>query len=112
MRHGWNSERRQRQSEAIRRWKPWKRSTGPRTEAGKAVSRLNAFKHGCRSKEARALESRITRGQSLCSTPDSSETSGSSELSSEEKPAANVISATARVAPKYLTECDITNSVP
>ncbi len=33
-------------------------------------------------------------------------------LSSEEKPAANVISATARVAPKYLTECDITNSVP
>jgi len=54
--HGWTLERRKRQAELIHRWKPWIRSTGPRTEAGKAVSRLNAFKHGCRSKEARALE--------------------------------------------------------
>jgi hypothetical protein len=26
--NGWNAERRQRQSELIRNWKPWERSTG------------------------------------------------------------------------------------
>jgi hypothetical protein len=39
-RHGWTPERRARQALAIRRWKPWDRSTGPRTEQGKrTVSR-------------------------------------------------------------------------
>lgn len=33
---GWTTERRQRQSEAIRAWRPWEKSTGPRTAEGKA----------------------------------------------------------------------------
>lgn len=45
---GWTSERRQRQREAIQRWKPWERSTGPRTAAGKARVARNAWKGGVR----------------------------------------------------------------
>jgi hypothetical protein len=40
----WTEERRRRQAEAIRKWKPWEKSTGPRTEAGKARSRMNALR--------------------------------------------------------------------
>ena len=39
---GWTPERRQRQSEAIRLWKPWKQSTGPKSAEGKAVVARNA----------------------------------------------------------------------
>lgn len=39
----WTPERRQRQAEAIRRWKPWKQSTGPRTAQGKAKVSGNAY---------------------------------------------------------------------
>jgi hypothetical protein len=42
----WTPEQRAQQAEAIRRWKPWERSTGRRTEAGKAVSASNATAHG------------------------------------------------------------------
>lgn len=45
-RGGWTPERRLRQAAAIRRWRPWARSTGPRTASGKARARLNAVKHG------------------------------------------------------------------
>ena len=38
----WTEERRQRQAEIIRKTKPWKHSTGPRTEAGKQASSRNA----------------------------------------------------------------------
>ncbi|MBL1216019.1 MAG: hypothetical protein D8M59_00825 [Planctomycetes bacterium] len=41
--------------------KPWERSTGPRTPAGKARSRMNAWKHGERS--AAAIESRAILAQ-------------------------------------------------
>jgi hypothetical protein len=44
--NGWTPERRARQAEAIRKWKPWAKSTGPKTETGKNISRYNAFKHG------------------------------------------------------------------
>jgi hypothetical protein len=47
--NGWTPERRARQALAIRRWRPWSRSTGPRTAAGKAIVRYNARKHGMRS---------------------------------------------------------------
>jgi hypothetical protein len=40
----WTPERRVRQAEAIRRWQPWRNSTGPRTEEGKARSSRNADK--------------------------------------------------------------------
>ncbi len=39
--HGWTPERRARQAAIIRTWKPWKRSTGPRTDRGKAASSGN-----------------------------------------------------------------------
>ena len=42
----WTEGRRKKQAEAIRRNKPWEKSTGPRTKGGKARSRLNAVKHG------------------------------------------------------------------
>ncbi|TAN11550.1 MAG: hypothetical protein EPN34_07055 [Burkholderiaceae bacterium] len=48
--NGWTLERRKRQSEAIRRWKPWERSTGPRTEAGKAKTSRNGYKGGQRQR--------------------------------------------------------------
>lgn len=54
MRSGWTPERRAKQAAAIHRWKPW-RKAGVKTPAGKAISRLNAFKHGVRSAEIRRL---------------------------------------------------------
>lgn len=45
----WSPERRARQAEAIKRWRPWERSTGPRTAEGKAVSARNAFRGGLRA---------------------------------------------------------------
>ncbi len=39
----WTQEERQRQSEAIRQWEPWAKSTGPRTVAGKSLSAQNVI---------------------------------------------------------------------
>src|SRR5262245_43852776 len=47
--NGWTSERKTRQAELIHNWKPWQRSTGPRTLAGKARVSRNAYKGGVRS---------------------------------------------------------------
>ncbi|TXC86300.1 hypothetical protein FRZ40_01185 [Paraburkholderia azotifigens] len=49
----WTPEQRARQAKAIRRWRPWENSTGPRTTAGKAVSASNASIHGLRSARSR-----------------------------------------------------------
>jgi hypothetical protein len=38
------------QSEKIRLWKPWTKSTGAKTIAGKAISSRNAYKGGARGK--------------------------------------------------------------
>ena len=43
---GWTPERRKQQSEAIRRWKPWQQSTGPKSPEGKAVVARNAWTGG------------------------------------------------------------------
>ena len=43
---GWSERRRKQQACNARRNKPWTRSTGPKSDAGKAVSSMNAYKHG------------------------------------------------------------------
>ena len=43
---GWTPERRKKQSEAIRRWKPWNKSTGPKSFEGKAAVAGNAWTGG------------------------------------------------------------------
>ena len=47
---GWTAERRAVQAARMRARKPWERSTGPRTEAGKARSRGNAAGKGCQQR--------------------------------------------------------------
>ncbi len=42
----WTPEQRQQQREAIQRWKPWNRSTGPQSAEGKAAASRNAFTGG------------------------------------------------------------------
>lgn len=46
MANGWTPERRARQAELIRTWKPWKHSTGPKTAEGKAKAKMNAYTGG------------------------------------------------------------------
>jgi len=48
MANGWTPERRARQAELIRAWRPWDKSTGPRTKAGKAIVACNPWKGGVR----------------------------------------------------------------
>lgn len=50
MSNGWTPERRARQAVLIRNWRPWERSTGPRTNEGKAKASRNAYKGGQREK--------------------------------------------------------------
>ena len=40
--NGWTWERRAKQAELIRQWKPWKQSTGPKSTEGKARIATNA----------------------------------------------------------------------
>ena len=49
MANGWTSERKARQAELIKSWRPWERSTGPTSAAGKAVVARNAWKGGHRA---------------------------------------------------------------
>ena len=44
----WTPERKAKQSQAIRQWQPWLKSTGAKTAEGKAVVSRNAFKGGHR----------------------------------------------------------------
>lgn len=45
----WTLERKQRQAELIKSWKPWEKSTGPRTSEGKARVSRNAWQGGTRT---------------------------------------------------------------
>lgn len=47
--NGWTPERRARQAQAIKTWRPWERSTGPRTDDGLAAVSRNAWKGGART---------------------------------------------------------------
>ena len=53
MANGWTPERRARQAELIRTWKPWEKSTGPKTAGGKAKAAQNGDPGGALA-EARA----------------------------------------------------------
>jgi len=46
---------RQERARLIRKTRPWKRASGPKTKAGKAASSRNALKHGLRSAEINHL---------------------------------------------------------
>lgn len=45
---GWSAARRARQAKLIKRWKPWEKSTGPKSEEGKRRSAMRGFKGGTR----------------------------------------------------------------
>ena len=49
MKNGWTPERKARQTAAIRQWRPWEKSTGPKSEEGKARVSHNAYKGGRRA---------------------------------------------------------------
>ena len=46
MANGWTPERRAKQAEAIRKWRPWEKSTGPKTDEGKAKVARNSYRGG------------------------------------------------------------------
>jgi hypothetical protein len=66
--NGWNAERRARQAAAIGTWKPWARSTGPRTAAGKARSSRNSYKNGMYNAEMQLLQAALRRYGSMIRT--------------------------------------------
>jgi len=58
MTKGWTEERRRKAAARCRANKPWEKSTGPKTPAGKMRASLNALKHGghsCDFKNARMM---------------------------------------------------------
>ncbi|MBX2834485.1 MAG: hypothetical protein KTR28_05900 [Micavibrio sp.] len=48
-RRAWPEKRRQMQAKINNKTRPWEKSTGPKSDAGKAKSSANALKHGARS---------------------------------------------------------------
>ncbi|HNQ92581.1 MAG TPA: hypothetical protein PKI93_06580 [Alphaproteobacteria bacterium] len=52
----WTEDQKQKQRDAIKRWSPWKNSTGPKTSEGKAISSQNAYKHGVYSVAGKRLK--------------------------------------------------------
>lgn len=59
MAKGWTEERRKKQAEIIRKNKPWEKSTGPKTQAGRARSSINALKNGNHSAAMKELRKAI-----------------------------------------------------
>ncbi|MCP9761072.1 hypothetical protein EGI20_17645 [Aquitalea sp. S1-19] len=69
--NGWTPERRAKQAELIRQWRPWEKSTGPKTETGKTISCRNATRHGLYTAVAHAERSVLRAwvrqcGHTLC----------------------------------------------
>jgi len=48
MTNGWTPERKRRQAELIKKWRPWEKSTGPKTAAGKRASARRGYKGAAR----------------------------------------------------------------
>ncbi len=51
----WTAEQKAAQAAKIRAWQPWARSTGPKTDGGKARASYNAYKHGGCTAVSRSL---------------------------------------------------------
>ena len=49
MANGWTSERRAKQAEMIKTWKPWQQATGPVSPEGRARVARNAWQGGHRA---------------------------------------------------------------
>lgn len=64
MSNGWNPERRKRQSLLIHRWKPWK-TAGVKTNKGKSISKMNAYKHGASCAQVRSVEKHLAESKKL-----------------------------------------------
>lgn len=62
----WTEAERAQQAALIRRWQPW-RKAGVKTAEGKAISRLNAWKHGAYSAETKRLRKVLAGKQENCS---------------------------------------------
>ncbi len=59
--NGWTPERKKRQAEMIKSWKPWEQSTGAKTTEGKDISKMNAYKHGLRSEGIKAIRGALKK---------------------------------------------------
>lgn len=68
MLNGWTSERKARQAELIRTWRPWEQSTGPTTPEGRLAVTRNAWRGGHRQKLrelARMLNAELQQARDL-----------------------------------------------
>ena len=59
---GWSKQKRAKQADNCRKNRPWKHSTGPKTDKGKEIAKDNSFKHELRSLEGKQL-SELLRSQ-------------------------------------------------
>jgi hypothetical protein len=62
----WSPEAREKARQRMMSVRPWEKSTGPRTEEGKAKSSQNNFKHGRRSRtmtEVNRVITEVKRGK-------------------------------------------------
>ena len=60
--NGWTPERRARQAKLIQQWRPWEKSTGPKTQVGKQKISQNAYK-GSAWKQLRELAQALREQQ-------------------------------------------------
>lgn len=63
----WTLTQRQKQAELIFKRKPWLKSTGPRTIAGKQKSAQNSLKHGLQGAEIRNFHKIIALSKKMLS---------------------------------------------
>ena len=61
----WTPEQRKRQSELIQRWKPWEKSTGPKSKDGKRTSAMRGLKTGEHTAEMRELRKMLAKNNQL-----------------------------------------------
>ena len=69
--NGWTPERRKRQAELIKGWMPWSKSTGPRSQEGKAAVSRNGWRGGHRQQLrelSKMVNAEIRQARELVST--------------------------------------------